>query len=336
MSWREQQRDLRFAAGILRRKPFQVLLQVTNRCNMKCSFCDFWPNGATPREELTLEDFERLESQLSRLGTFVVSIEGGEPFVRPDIVAIVRIFARRHVAMLFTNGWYIDAAKAGALWDAGLAQAGVSIDYADGAQHDLRRGLEGASRRAWRAVELLRESAPHGGKQVHVMTVLMHDNVRQLEALLAKSAAMDVGHCATLLSTGGFRRAGGASMPSLADAANVEALWREHAHFRMFGDYVRAITPFLAGAAMPDCHAGVQSFNIDHLGNVSPCIEKIDVSFGNVRDESLETIHSRMIEAEPGRGCQRCWTACRGFNQALGEGGSIRAWSDLATRMRSI
>ena len=50
MSWAEQQRDLRFAIGVLRRRPFQVLLQVTNRCNMQCSFCDFWPNGVSPSE----------------------------------------------------------------------------------------------------------------------------------------------------------------------------------------------------------------------------------------------------------------------------------------------
>src|SRR5690348_2020757 len=39
-------KDASFALGLLRRRPFQVLVQVTNRCNMKCSFCDFWPNVA--------------------------------------------------------------------------------------------------------------------------------------------------------------------------------------------------------------------------------------------------------------------------------------------------
>jgi len=29
------QRDLRFAATVLRRRPFQCFLQVTNRCNMR-------------------------------------------------------------------------------------------------------------------------------------------------------------------------------------------------------------------------------------------------------------------------------------------------------------
>jgi MoaA/NifB/PqqE/SkfB family radical SAM enzyme len=336
VSLREQVRDLRFAAGVVRRKPFQVLLQVTNRCNMRCNFCDFWPNGAAPREELTTHDFARLAEQLAELGTFLVSIEGGEPFVRSDLIEIVRIFAKRHIPLLYTNGWYVDADAARALWDAGLAQVGVSIDYADAARHDRRRALPGAFERAWNAVALLRDSAPHGQKQVHVMTVLMDDNGGDLAPLLERSAAEGVGHCATLLSTRGFRRAPGASMPAAHDAKNIAALWARHAHFRMFGDYIDGIATFLAGEAMPECRAGAQSFNVDHLGNVSACIEKIDAPFGNVREETLEVIHRRMSAAAPARGCQDCWTACRGFNQALGEGGSFRAWRDLATRMRSV
>ena len=336
MSGREHRRDLRFAAGVLQRKPFQLLLQVTNRCNMKCNFCDFWPNGASPRQELTVDDFARLESQLTTLGTFLVSVEGGEPFVRPDLIEIVRVFGKRHIPLLYTNGWYVDETNARALWDAGLAQVGVSIDYASADRHDRRRRLDGAFEHAWRAVKTLRDAAPHGGKQVHVMTVLMDDNIGDLDALLERSASEGIGHCATLLSTRGFRRAPGAAMPSRDVADRITALWSKHAHFRMFGDYIRTIGPFLAGGAMPDCHAGVQSFNVDHLGNVAPCIEKINQSFGNIRAEPLLAIHERMRDADPGRGCQECWTACRGFNQALAEGGSMGAWSDLATRMRSV
>ena len=77
MSFAEYQRDARFAAGIAAKKPFQVLLQVTNRCNMRCSFCDFWPNGVAPKLELQTVDFQKLARDLADIGTFLVSIEGG-------------------------------------------------------------------------------------------------------------------------------------------------------------------------------------------------------------------------------------------------------------------
>ena len=336
MTWSEQRRDLRFAFGVLSRRPFQVMVQVTNRCNMQCSFCDFWPNGVAPAEEMTLGDFARVERELSALGTFLVSVEGGEPFVRPDLIDIVAIFGRRHIPVLYTNGWYVDEAKSRALWDAGLAQVGVSIDYATAEGHDRRRKLTGAFNRAWQAVAMFRDAAPHAGKQVHVMTVLMRDNLDDLDALLQRSSQEQVGHCATLLSTHGFRRATGAELPPADAAAEYPRRWSQYAHFRMFGDYMRTIPAYLAGSPMPECHAGEQGFNIDHVGNVSPCIEKIDRAFGNVRTESLGAIWQRMRAATPARGCQDCWTACRGFSQALGGGGTFGAWRDLATRMRSL
>lgn len=336
--------DARFAAGVLRRRPFQVLIQVTNRCNMQCSFCDFWPHPAARSEELTVAEYRKLAADLGALGCFLVSIEGGEPLTRPDLVEIVQALSQRHVSTLFTNGWLMSAEKARALFAAGLVHACVSIDYADAGRHDRKRGLPGATERAWHAIETLRQAAPHGGKQVHVMTVVMQDNASELPALLAQSAAAGVGHQITLLSTGGYRRGGkdGRDSDSGVDAlpapgigAELLRLWDRYPHARFFRDYARGIDSFLGGGPLPDCHAGEQSFNIDHVGNVSPCIEKIDRSVGNLRTEALPELLLRLRLADAGAGCQSCWTACRGFVQALGDGGTRSAWQDMSARMRS-
>lgn len=327
--------ELRFALGVAARRPFQCLVQVTNRCNMQCSFCDFWPNGVPSREELALEDYRRLAAELAELGCFLVSIEGGEPLVRTDLVDIVRAFAERHVALLYTNGWYVDAACARRLFDGGLAQVGVSIDFPDAARHDAKRRWPGAFERAREAVEILRDAAPHGGKQVHVMTVLMRDNEGDLERLLELSKSLGVGHCFTLLSGKGFRRGHVDSGPARPLSQALMDAWRRHPHLRMFRDYLENLDPFVRGSAMPRCQAGVQSFNIDHVGNVAPCIEKIDRPAGNVRRERLRDIVRRVRETPEVRSCQDCWTLCRGFAQVMGGGGGLRGWRDLATRMRS-
>ncbi len=330
-------RDARFALGILRSRPFQVLVQVTNRCNMQCSFCDFWPNAAPKRDELSLDDFERVARELAELGCFIVSIEGGEPLIRQDLTGIVRAFAARHIPVLFTNGWYVDQPKAEALFEAGLVQVGVSIDYASAARHDGKRRLAGATDRAWRAVDLLREAAPHGGRQVHVMTVVMEDNWRELPALCAESAAHGVGHQFTLLSISGFRRgaAGVDRFPPPEAADLLLELHQEHEHVRFFRDYFATMGTFLRGEAMPGCRAGTLSFNLDHVGNVSPCIEKIDHSVGNVKEQSLGELYARLQgKARELSGCQDCFTACRGLTQSLGKP-SPGTLLELATRMRS-
>ncbi|HVV85507.1 MAG TPA: radical SAM protein [Kofleriaceae bacterium] len=347
-------RDARFALGLARRRPFQVLLQITNRCNMTCDFCDFWPNGVPPHQELSLADYQRVARELDGLGTFLVSVEGGEPLVRKDVLEILRAFARRHLVVLYSNGWFVTAELARRIYDAGVAQVGISIDYADAERHDARRGQAGATRRAWEAIDHLRRASPGGARAVHVMTVLMAENQAELPRLLAQSAAHDVGHWITLVSAAGYRRGKGAALPAAPVSAELLRLRARFPHFRVFRDYVAAIDDFLASAggaggagsavsagsagsaaALPTCHAGDQSFNIDHQGGVAPCIEHIDWTAGNVRDEPLADIVARMKGDPRIAGCQACWTVCRGFAQVLGRGGSPSAWTDLVTRMRS-
>lgn len=331
-------RDTRFALGIARRRPFQVLLQVSNRCNMKCSFCDFWPNVAPRKDELTVADYQRIADELAELGCFLVSVEGGEPTLRADLDQIIAAFARKHVPVLFTNGWNITKERAEQLFAAGVTQVGVSIDFANAARHDHKRGLQGASERAWRAIDLLKAAAPHGGKQVHVMSVLMRENQEEIEALFARSAAHEVGHQFTLLSQSGFRRSQRTADDQLPDVGMGEkllSLWQRFPHVRYLRDYAAQIDPFLSGAQLPQCSAGRQSFNIDHIGDVALCIEKINRPLGNVKRESMATIYARLASDTQSASCQDCFTACRGFAQALSSGGTPRAWRDLATRMRS-
>ncbi|MDP2305875.1 MAG: radical SAM protein [Pseudomonadota bacterium] len=321
-----------FAWTIARRRPFSVLVQVTNRCNMKCPFCDFWPNGA-PLQELTTDDFRRFASELATVGTFLVSIEGGEPLVRPDLPEIVAAFARAgHLPVLYTNGWFVDEARAAALSDAGVHQVGVSIDFPDAARHDAMRRTPGAFDRAVAAVERL--EATIGARRVHLMTVLMRQNQDDLEALLALSAGLGVRHQVTLLSDDGFRRGKleEASRPDARAMAVLPALARRHRHLTSFSSYLDGMPRFLAGAELPRCRAGIQSFNVDHTGNVAACIETIDAPVGNVRDTPLAALLARLVERDTGNGCQKCWTLCRGMAQAMGEGGGARDWIDL-TRM---
>jgi MoaA/NifB/PqqE/SkfB family radical SAM enzyme len=330
-------RDIRFASGLLRRQPFHALVQVTNRCNMRCSFCEFWSNGVAPRLELTLSDYTRVADEMAQMGCFLVSVEGGEPLLRPDIVDIVRTFGRRHVPVLYTNGWFMTDDKARALFDAGVAQVGVSIDFPDATRHDAKRRLAGTYERAWAAIDSLLKAAPHGGAQVHVMSILMKENEADWPALLELSAKRGVGHCFTLLSVDGFRRGKSEAdaLPEKSLTATLMGLRQQYPHLRIFRDYVEHMDAFLEGGDMPNCHAGEQAFNIDHVGNVSPCIERIDSVAGNVREATLDTIMAKMKGLDAVARCQDCWTLCRGVTQSLGQGASVRSLVDLGQRMRS-
>jgi MoaA/NifB/PqqE/SkfB family radical SAM enzyme len=183
---------------------------------------------------------------------------------------------------------------------------------------------------------LLRQAAPRGGRQVHVMTVLMRSNQQRLRRLLEQSASAGVGHSLTLLSTQGSRRDPELQneLPAPPLAAPLCDLWREFPHLRVFSDYLRLCERFVAGQPMPACPAGRQGFNIDHLGNLSHCIERIGQSVGNLRHEPLSAVLTRLRPADVA-GCQDCLSLCRGFLQALGDGSSWRALAELGGRLRS-
>jgi len=343
---RQVKNEIRFANTIVMRKPFQCLLQVTNRCNMRCRFCDFWPNHVSRKEELTIEDYRKLSKDLSRYGSLLMSIEGGEPMVRDDLAELIEIFAEHHLPILFTNGWYVNDELAKLFFANGLHQVGVSIDFSTAQKHDGFRGVSGAFDKAVAAVEMFKRYAPRKGAQVHVISVLMRDNEDDIEGLLKLSASLGVGHQLTLLSNNGYRRTESVALPERLSADYLLTLRKRYTHLRTFSDYLRHIETFLhhqtenrvdnSVVDLPSCSAGLQSFNIDHIGNVSACIEKIDKSVGNIKSDSIFECVQRLSNLDQVRGCQDCWTLCRGMTQSFRQSGNWRSWKDLLLRRQAV
>jgi MoaA/NifB/PqqE/SkfB family radical SAM enzyme len=240
---------------------------------------------------MTVADFEVISAKLAEAGSMIISIEGGEPLMRPDITGVVRAFARHHHPILFTNGWRVTEALARELWDAGLSEIGVSVDFATPGRHDEHRGQKGTFNAAMRAVEILRDTAPHGRRQVALMTVLMHDNADEMEALLQISDE---------------KRGTGARLLSLK---------ARYPHFIAFSGYLEGIDPFLEGRAQRStCWAGERFLNIDHMGEVSPCIEKLHLRAGNLRRDPWSVVAARLRSFdEQTKPCADCLTSCKGF-----------------------
>ena len=107
-------------------------LSVTDRCNLRCSYCMPEAEYAwLPREDiLHFEEIERLVDVFVSLGVDKVRLTGGEPLLRRGVPELVRRLAsRRAIADLAmtTNGVLL-AANAGGLKEAGLHRLTVSLD----------------------------------------------------------------------------------------------------------------------------------------------------------------------------------------------------------------
>jgi len=107
-------------------------ISVTDRCNLRCSYCMPEPDYVwLPREDiLHFEEIERLVDVFTTLGVDKVRLTGGEPLLRRDLPDLIRRLAARpsirDLAMT-TNGVLL-APQAAALREAGLHRLTVSLD----------------------------------------------------------------------------------------------------------------------------------------------------------------------------------------------------------------
>ena len=107
-------------------------VSVTDRCNLRCSYC--MPEEEyvwLPREEiLQFEEVARLVDVFTTLGVDKVRLTGGEPLLRRNLPALIRLLAARPAIKdlaITTNGVLL-AEHAAALREAGLHRVTVSLD----------------------------------------------------------------------------------------------------------------------------------------------------------------------------------------------------------------
>jgi len=95
--------------------PLQALFELTYRCNFRCSMCQFTELFKDERlkdsidKEIKPSEIENVLSQLpSRV---VVTLTGGEPFIRKDIHEIIDICTRKNRCHIITNGFALNEDK---------------------------------------------------------------------------------------------------------------------------------------------------------------------------------------------------------------------------------
>ncbi len=110
-------------------------LAVTDRCNLRCFYC--MPESGIkymPKKDLlSFEEIGRLVTILAGMGVSKVRLTGGEPFVRTDLMALIRrIVSIEGVGDLHltTNG-ILTAPHIPELKDLGIASVNLSMDTLD-------------------------------------------------------------------------------------------------------------------------------------------------------------------------------------------------------------
>ncbi|MBI4655340.1 MAG: radical SAM protein [Elusimicrobia bacterium] len=162
--------------------PLIVQIDVTHRCDLRCSMC-FQLKNADIGREMTCGQIKKIIDQLPLWS--VVTFSGGEPFVRNDFREILRYALARRKCNILTNAGLVTAQDIDLFVSGGLLVIGISLDGL-GETHDRIRGRKGLFEKVVGVIENLRAARQRKKTAyplIDIKTVALRENVRELYKL---------------------------------------------------------------------------------------------------------------------------------------------------------
>jgi MoaA/NifB/PqqE/SkfB family radical SAM enzyme len=289
----------------LKRFPVLVHFEVTMRCNAHCNFCDYWKTDPAEkaREVKSFADAARFFDPL------MITFTGGEPLLRrdlEDLVAGVAGAVRLKYITVITHGGMLTPERAKSLWDAGINQFNISLDFLD-ERHDQARGIPGLSRKILDTIPRLRAL---GIDSIRFNTVIKRENLDDLVPLVHRARELGVGvsfSTYTDLKNGNPAHYVTPDQLAHLDAVIAEllAFKRRHRGVIVSSDhYLQQVPRYFRGEMKEPCFSGMRTIHVNPTGQVRRCPD-FPSDFHWTKFERYEPID-----------CNACYYACRGEAQA--------------------
>ncbi len=309
-----------------RHRPIYAVWEITLACDLACRHCGSRAGRQRP-DELTTAEALDLVSQMALLGVLETTLIGGEAYLRPDWLDIVRALRSHGIDVTMTTGGrgltpeLIDQAQ-----QAGLMGASVSID-GDEATHDRLRGVAGSYRAAFEAMRAMRER----GMRVACNTQINRLSMPLLASILESVAAAGIHSWQIQLTVPMGRAADEPDVllqpydllelfPLLAALKRrcVELdirLWPGN-NIGYFGPYESTLRGHHALGHGGSCGAGRVTLGIEANGAIKGCPSLPTDAWtgGNIRDDSLEAVweRSQPLRYTRDRTTRDLWGYCAG------------------------
>jgi len=320
--------------------PFGLLIEITHRCNFDCVHCYQAHQHHPTRAELTTADWIAVLDQARALGTFFLTISGGEMLVRRDWFAIAQHGRALGLALrMYSNGALITEQVADQMATLDPIAVEVSVYSHQSAVFEDVTQRRGSFARTLQGIKLLRER----NLPVSIKTPIMQQNIDHYQALIA--LAEELGAYYSFDPTL-FPRNDGDLTPLQyqVDLRQLAVLYQDPALYdapcTISGQDFEAIMN-----AAP-CGSGRRICVVDPYGEVYGCLQMLR-SNGNVREQGLAEIwwHGATFQetrSKLRKDLVRC-AACPGppychpcMGLSLMEHGSIVGKSQIACRQNQL
>ncbi len=129
------------ATHFLSSRPTQATFLCTNYCNSRCNWCNSWKLDSP--NELTIEEIDKIFSNLYDFGIRMIYLSGGEPLVRKDIFEIIDCLSRKGFELILTtNGLLLNEKNIRKLIRYKNLHMNVSLDTLDKDLYKKIRGVD--------------------------------------------------------------------------------------------------------------------------------------------------------------------------------------------------
>ena len=288
-----------------RRRPVLVHFEVTLRCNARCGFCDYWKTDASARDD----ELAGYADAARYFNPMLVTFTGGEPTLRRDLEAIVaevhRAISLKYITLI-THGGMLSPERAASLWESGINQFNISLDYLD-ERHDRARGIPGLAAKILSNIPAMQA---RGIDNIRFNTVIKNDNLDQVVAIARTAESLGVGvNFSVYTDAKNGNREHLLQHEHLAEAERAVrellAVKRRRRGIITNSDYyLEQIPRYLRGEMREPCRSGIRTIHIDPGGRVKRC------------PDFPTDFHWRDFARYQPIDCNACYYACRGEAQA--------------------
>ena len=285
------------------KSPKLINLEVTKLCNARCDFCDYWQT----KNEERLDDYSDL---IKKINPLVVMVTGGEPMLRKDIVDIIKQIKSASFFTytgIITKGDMLNIDKAKELYDAGIDQIAISLDFL-GDRHSKNRGVDGL----WNHISnLIPEISTKLKKTISINTIIMDENLDQMidMAKQAKDWGANISYSSySVMKANNEEHFVKEQIQKVEDVTNeLIRLKKEWGDTIVSSDYyLKQVPLFFKNGYGPKCNAGSSMITVTPDGHVKRCSEMPAVCHYTDYTPDFFT------ETK----CNTCWFGCRGETQA--------------------
>jgi len=281
-----------------------LVFSITKKCVYRCEHC-YAIKTLGGKDVFSAEQLLKTAKDFQEIGVGVIAWEGGEPLLRfEDLLMLIRETSDKSESLLATTAYGMTDDMAARLSEAGLVSAIISLDHYEPDRHNAFRGNKKAFDMAVNGVRIFRENGVLPSIAICATRETVDEGGLYRYIELAKDIGAAFVQVLDATPSGNYLGKNvSLTRSQMEEIKKFHVKVNTHPRYR---DYpaVQA-RAFLEDPDNMGCCAGNALVYIDSSGNMQPC-DLLQISLGNVLEEGVEPVYSRLKRCFPHPTAGRC------------------------------